>query len=195
MSMRMASMGFALPQNDKEEDMRLSEKIVGILVGPGYEDLEFWVPYMRMREEGATVLIIGVESAKIYTSKSGGLTAKSDRGADQVTADELDALLVPGGWAPDKLRRDQNILRLVSDMNAQGKILGFICHAGWVAASAGILQGKPATGSRGIKDDLQNAGAQWVDAPAFTDGNRVWGRVVEDIPDYCRELVQALISG
>jgi deglycase len=172
--------------------MRLKGKTIGILVGPGYEDLEFWVPYMRIQEEGAAVKVIGTKAGEIHTSKSGGLTAESRISADRITADELDALLVPGGWAPDKLRRDRNILQLVQKMNAQGKTLGFICHAGWVAASAGICKGKKATGSTGIKDDMENAGAIWVDEPAFRDGNLVWGRVVADIPDYCRELVAAL---
>ncbi len=172
--------------------MQLKNKSIGILVGPGYEDLEFWVPRMRMIEEGATVLIIGTKAGVTYESKSGGLSAKSEAAAKAVRADQLDALLVPGGWAPDKLRRDADVLRLVREMHEQGKIIGLICHAGWVAASAGICSGKRATGSTGIKDDMQNAGAEWVDEPAFRDGNLVWGRVVEDIPDYCRELVMAL---
>ena len=120
------------------------------------------------------------------------MTVESQVAAKKITADQLDALLVPGGWAPDKLRRDTNILQLVRQMDTQGKILGFICHAGWVAASAEICKGKHATGSTGIKDDMINAGAIWVDEPAFREGNLVWGRVVEDIPDYCRELVKAL---
>jgi protease I len=172
--------------------MRLKGKTIGILVGPGYEDLEFWVPYMRMQEEGAAIKVIGIKAGEIYTGKNGGLTAESQISAGQITADELDALLVPGGWAPDKLRRDGHILQLVQKMNSQGKVLGFICHAGWVAASAGICRGKRATGSTGIKDDMENAGATWVDAPAFREGNLVWGRVVADIPDYCRELMAAL---
>jgi protease I len=172
--------------------MRLTGKTIGILVGPGYEDLEFWVPYMRMMEEGADVKVIAAKKGETYTSKSGGLTVKSRAAAGEVGADELDALLVPGGWAPDKLRRDAGVLTLVREMNARNKILGFICHAGWVAASAGICNGKRATGSVGIKDDMQNAGAVWVDEPAFREGNLVWGRVVADIPDFCRELVQAL---
>ena len=172
--------------------MRLEGKTIGILVGPGYEDLEFWVPYMRMQEEGAQVMIIASKSGESYISKSGGLTAKSQFAADRVTADQLDALLVPGGWAPDKLRRDAAILRLVRDMNALGKVLGFICHAGWIAASAEICKNKHVTGSMGIKDDMQNAGAIWVDEPALRDGNQVWGRIVADIPDYCRELIGAL---
>ena len=172
--------------------MRLKGKTIGILVGPGYEDLEFWVPYMRMQEIGAKVMVIATKAGQIYTSKSRGLTVMSDAAAHEITADQLDALLVPGGWAPDKLRRDQNILALVRQMHADGKILGFICHAGWVAASAGICHGRRVTGSTGIKDDMQNAGAVWVDEPAFREGNLVWGRVVADIPDYCRELVKAI---
>jgi protease I len=172
--------------------MRLSHRRVGILVGPGYEDLEFWVPYMRVREEGAQTIVIGSDPDTPYPSKSGGLTAHSQAAAREVTADQLDALIIPGGWAPDKLRRDEHILRLVRDMNEQGKTLAFICHAGWVAASAGILNGKKVTGSKGIKDDMQNAGATWIDEAAFQDGNLVWGRVVEDIPDFCRLLIQAV---
>ena len=172
--------------------MRLNGKTIGILVGPGYEDLEFWVPYMRMLEEGAEVKVIAAKGRETYPSKSGGLTVESHAGAKEIVADQLDALLVPGGWAPDKLRRDPDVLQLVREMNTRGKILGFICHAGWVAASAGICKGKRVTGSVGIKDDMENAGAVWVDEPAFREGNLVWGRVVADIPAYCRELVSAL---
>lgn len=172
--------------------MVLRNKTIGILVGPGFEDLEFWVPHMRMIEEGAEVRVIGIREGEIYKSKSGGLTAKSQVAARKERADQLDALLVPGGWAPDKLRRDEGVLRLLRDMHAQGKIIGLICHAGWVAASAGICQGKRVTGSAGIKDDMENAGAIWVDQPALKDGNLVWGRVVEDIPYFCRELIKAL---
>lgn len=172
--------------------MQLKGKTVGILVGPGYEDLEFWVPYMRMIEEGAEVVVIGAKAGETYPSKSGGLTAESQIAAGDIPADRLTALLIPGGWAPDKLRRDPHVLQLVREMNTQGKILGFICHAGWLAASAGICKGKRATGSIGIKDDMQNAGATWVDEPALREGNLVWGRVVADIPDFCRELVRAL---
>ena len=172
--------------------MRLKNKTIGILVGPGYEDLEFWVPYMRMQEDGADVKVIGTKAGEIYNSKSGGLTVASQVAAKEITADQLDALLIPGGWAPDKLRRDKNVLQLVKNMHAQDKILGFICHAGWVAASAGICKGQRVTGSTGIKDDMENAGAIWVDKPAFREKNLVWGRVVADIPDYCRELIAAL---
>jgi len=170
----------------------LNGKTIGILVAAAYEDLEFWVPYMRMIEAGAEINIISARGGEEYVSKSNGLTARSDLGADEVTAAQLDALLVPGGWAPDKLRRNPNVLHLVKEMNAAGKVLGFICHAGWVAASAGIVRGRRVTGSKGIKDDMENAGAVWTDKPAFREGNLVWGRVVADIPYYCRELIKAL---
>lgn len=172
--------------------MLLRGKTIGILVGPGYEDLEFWVPYMRLKEEGAEIKVISSERGGRYKSKSGGLTVESEASAKEITADQLDGLLVPGGWAPDKLRRDTNILELVREMHKKDKILGFICHAGWVAASAGICKGRRVTGSTGIKDDMENAGASWVNEPAFREKNLVWGRVVADIPDYCRELVTAL---
>ena len=172
--------------------MRLKGKTVGVLVDNGFEDLEFWVPLMRMQEEGATVKVIGTKEGETYQSKSGGLTAQTEVASSEVSADQLDALLVPGGWAPDKLRRDPNILKLVQNLNAQGKIMGFICHAGWVAASAKICEGRRVTGTSGIKDDMENAGAIWADEPAFREENLVWGRVVADIPDYCRELISAL---
>ncbi len=165
---------------------------IGMLLGPGFEDLEFWAVYMRMVELNADIVCIGPKANEYYPSKSGGLPAKSDSTAEGVSASDLDALLVPGGWAPDKLRRDKEIIRLVKEMHEQKKILGFICHAGWVAASAGIVKGRKVTGSMGVKDDMVNAGGIWVDKPAFRDEHIVWGRVVADIPYYNRELVEAL---
>lgn len=175
--------------------MRLEGKRVAVLVGPGYEDLEFWVPLMRMQEEGAGVTVVGIKKGDTYVSKSGGLKAKPDVGADEVSADQFDAVLVPGGWAPDKLRRYEAVTSLVRGVYEQGNIVGSICHAGLVLISAGIVRGGLATGSEGIKDDLINAGATWVDKSAFRDGSIVWGRVVADIPAYVRELVAALASG
>lgn len=173
--------------------MRLAGKRVGVLVGPGFEDLEFYVPLMRMQEEGASVRVIGVEAGETSRSKSGGLTATSEVAARDVSAGDLDALIVPGGWAPDRIRRDPGVVALVRAMDAQQKVIGAICHAGSVLVSAGILQGRRATGSEGIKDDLILAGAIWTyDEPAFRDGHLVWGRVVPDIPAFCRELVAAI---
>jgi protease I len=171
--------------------VRLQGKRIAYLVEDGFEDLEFWVPMMRLREEGAEVTVVGTGSARVYHGKH-GLTATPDTTADQVTADQFDAVVIPGGWAPDRLRRYDSVLRLVRDTYNQGKIIGAICHAGWVPISAGIVRGHRATGTVAIKDDLVNAGAEWVDAPALRDGNLVWGRVVEDIPVFCRELVAAI---
>lgn len=172
--------------------MKLDDKRIAMLVGPGYEDLEFWAVYMRMQEEGAQVDVVGMEADVEYASKSGGLTAETELAAEDVDPDEVDAVLVPGGWTPDKIRRDESVLELVRQVDEGHKIVGLICHAGLVGISAGIVEGSDATGSLGIKDDLENAGANWVDEPAFRDGNLVWGRVVADIPDYCRVLVDAL---
>jgi protease I len=171
--------------------MRLENKRVGIFVEDGFEDLEFWVPVMRLREEGAQVTVIGSGRADSFRGKH-CLEARPDVAADLVSADDFDALVVPGGWAPDKLRRVPAVLELVRTVYQQGKILGSICHGGWVLVSAGVAKSHRATGSTGIKDDLTNAGASWVDQAAFRDGNLVWGRVVEDIPDFCRELVTAI---
>jgi protease I len=171
--------------------MRLQGKTIGYFVAEEVEDLEFWVPVMRLREEGARVIVIGL-STKTVRGKH-GLEMTPDVSIDEAPkADELDGLVIPGGWAPDKLRRNQKILQLVRDIDAQGKIIGTICHGGWVPISAGIMKGRKAVGSTGIKDDITNAGGIWVNQAAFREGHMVWGRVVEDIPDFCRELVTAL---
>lgn len=171
--------------------LRLQGKTIGYLVGPEVEDLEYWVPLMRLREEGARVISIGVTASPLRGKH--GLEITPDVSAEEApAARELDGLVIPGGWAPDKMRRNARMLQLVREMDAQGKIIGIICHGGWVPISAGIMRGRRATGSTGIKDDITNAGGTWVDAPAFREGNLVWGRVVADIPDFCRELVAAL---
>jgi protease I len=170
---------------------RLDGKRVVVLLEEGFEDLEFWVTVMRLREEGADVTIAGPRP-KVPLRGKHSLEAEADVAVDDVVAAGQDAVVVPGGWAPDKLRRYAAVTRLVREAHDAGKIVGLICHAGLVGISAGIVDGGRATGSLGIKDDLVNAGAAWVDEPAFRDGNIVWGRVVEDIPDFCRELVSAI---
>lgn len=173
--------------------MRLQGKRIVYLVGEGFEDLEFWVPLMRLQEEGAQVTVAAVKKTA-YTGKH-CLQAEPDRTVDEINPAEFDAIVVPGGWAPDKMRRSQVLTGLVCKMYEDGKIVGAICHAGLVLISAGIVRGHKATGSLGVKDDLINAGAEWVDEPAFREGNLVWGRVVEDIPYFCRELVAAIETG
>jgi protease I len=171
--------------------MRLQGKKIAFLIDEGFEDLEFWVTVMRLREEGATVTILDPEGKKDYRGKN-GLAAKADGCLKDVRASVFDAVVVPGGWAPDKMRRYDVVKTFVKELSDAGKIVGMICHAGLVGISAGIVKGRRATGSLGIQDDLVNAGAVWVDEPAFRDGNLVWGRVVADIPDFCRELVAAI---
>jgi protease I len=171
--------------------VRLSGRTYAVLVADGVEDLEYWVPVMRLQEEGATVISVGSDTEP-HRGK-GGLRVQADVTADAVDAARLDGLVIPGGWAPDKMRRDPAILALVRAVHARGLPIGIICHAGSVAISAGIVGGR-ATGSLGIRDDLVNVGAEWVDEPAFRDGTLVWGRVVADIPDFTRELVAAFVE-
>jgi len=170
--------------------MRLQSKKIAMLVAEGVEDLEYYVPFMRLQEEGAQVLTAALDLKPMHGKN--GLEITPDTKIESLNADELFALIVPGGWAPDKLRRHSVVKDLVHNMDTKGKILGIICHGGLTAISAGIMKGRRATGSLGIKDDILNAGGTWVDEPAFREGNLVWGRVVADIPDFCRELVQAL---
>lgn len=173
---------------------RLRGKRVAMLVDEGFEDLEFWVTVMRLREEGAEVTIAGEKPGVPLRGKN-ALTAAADVDVATIDPSTLDAVVVPGGWAPDKLRRSAAVLDLVRAVHARGAIVGMICHAGWVGVSAGIVRGSRAVGSTGIRDDLENAGATWVDEPALRDGNLVWGRVVEDIPAWCAVLVDAIEAG
>jgi protease I len=174
--------------------MRLKGKKIVMLVAEGVEDYEYFVPMMRLQEEGAQVLTAALE-LKPLKGKN-GLTITPDALIESLNADELFSLIIPGGWAPDKLRRYDVVKNLVKKMDAAKKIVGIICHGGSTAISAGIIKkGQRVTGSTGIKDDLENVGGVWVDEPAFREGNQVWGRVVADIPDFNRELVKALIEG
>lgn len=172
--------------------MRLTGKRIAILVADGVEDLEFYVPLMRLQEEGAEVLAAAIDLKPVHGKN--GLEIVPTTRVESLESDELFALIVPGGWAPDKLRRHRAVVDLVREMDSAGKTIAIICHGGLVAISAGIVRGRRSTGSLGIKDDLVNAGAVWVDEPAFRDGNQVWGRIVADIPAFCRELVAALVD-
>ena len=171
--------------------MKLQNKVIAVLIAEGVEDLEFHVPFMRLQEEGATVLGAGLDLKPVHGKN--GLVITPDVTIDSLQADTLNGLLLPGGWAPDKLRRYDVVKKLVRDVNAAEKVIGIICYGGSIAVSAGIIRkGERVTGSTGIKDDLVNVGAVWTDEPAFRQGNHVWGRVVADIPAFCRELVKAM---
>jgi len=163
-----------------------------VLVAEGVEDLEYYVTFMRLQERRGRGYWrrSGVEA---YSWQERAWSTPSVK-IETLRADDLFALVLPGGWAPDKLRRYSIVTDLVREMDKQSKIIGIICHGALVAISAGILRGRKSTGSLGIKDDLLNAGASWVDEPAFREGHLVWGRVGADIPAFCRELVAALIS-
>lgn len=172
--------------------MGLNGKKIAILVAEGVEDLEYSVVAMRLQEEGAVVLTAGMDLKPIRGKN--GLPITPDTLIESVNADEIFGLVLPGGWAPDKLRRYAAVKDLIAKVHAQGKIIGIICHGGLLAISAKILTGGHATGSLGIKDDLENAGMKWLDKAAFREGNLVWGRVVADIPAFNKELVAALLE-
>lgn len=165
-------------------------KKVGVLVEDQYQVLEVWYPYLRLREEGINTVFIGT-GKKEYKSKEGypaveELTIKAAR------AEDFDAVVIPGGYAPDYLRRYAEINNFVSQMFKQGKIVAAICHAGWVLVSAGILKGKKVTGFSAIKDDLINAGAEYFDKDVLVDGNLITSRNPYDLPAFCKEIVKKL---
>jgi protease I len=171
--------------------MQLKGKRVAILAENMYQEMELWVPYYRLREEGADVQVVGSGGAKAYTSKH-GYPVTVDAQAEQVNAEEYDAVVIPGGFAPDLMRRSPAMVKLVRDAAAQGKVVAAICHAGWMPVSAGILRGKRATSFFSIKDDMVNAGATWVDQEVVVDGNLITSRRPDDLPAFCREIVTAL---
>ncbi|WP_053360750.1 type 1 glutamine amidotransferase domain-containing protein [Bacillus sp. FJAT-27251] len=171
--------------------MRLQGKKIISLVHHEFEDLELWYPIHRLREEGAVVELAGEKANETYIGKY-GVPAESDFAYGDIKAEDYDAILVPGGWAPDKIRRFPEVLSLLQDMDAAEKPIGQICHAGWVLISAKILQGKKVTSTPGIRDDMENAGAVWIDEPAVTDGHLVSSRRPPDLPDYMREFIAVL---
>ena len=171
--------------------MSLEGKRVAVLAENMYHELELWVPYFRLREEGAETIVVGTGSADTYKSKL-GYPVEVDLAADQVNADDVDAVIIPGGYAPDMMRRYPAMVNLVSEAFAQGKVVAAICHAGWMLASADVLKGKKATCFFAIKDDLVNAGAIYVDAEVVRDGNLITSRTPSDLPAFCRTIIEAL---
>ena len=171
--------------------MKLTGKKMAILLEHHYQDMEVWVPYYRLKEEGAKVLFVGTGSAQTYSGKF-GYPAKADHAADKVKAEDLDGLIIPGGWAPDFLRRYESVLKLVKNMDAQGKVVASICHGGWVLASAKILSGRTVTSFSAIKDDVIHAGAKYVDCEVQVDKNLITSRNPDDLPAFLREIIAAL---
>ncbi|MBM4307104.1 MAG: type 1 glutamine amidotransferase [Deltaproteobacteria bacterium] len=171
--------------------MRLKGKKVVILVENHYQDLEFWVPYYRLKEEGAEVTVVGSGSARTYTSKY-GYPVEVQKEAKEIDPSKYDGVVIPGGYAPDLMRRYPEMVRIVREAYEKGKMVSAICHAGWMLASAGILKGKKATGVVAIKDDMVNAGANFVDAEVVRDGNLITSRKPDDLPAFCREIIEVL---
>jgi protease I len=171
--------------------MELERKRIAILAENNYHELELWYPLLRMREAGATVTVVGMPGVDEYKSKL-GYPVKVNVAAEAVSANDFDAIIIPGGYAPDLMRRHKPMLDLVRSMFEQGKLVAYICHAGWVPVSAGILKGKRATCLPAIKDDVINAGAIYVDEEAVRDGNLISSRSPDDLPAFCRAIIAAL---
>jgi protease I len=170
--------------------MRLKGKRVAVLAADVYEDLELWYPAIRLREEGAQVSIVG-PAAQEYQSKH-GYPVQADKAAKEVRAADFDAVVIPGGYAPDHMRRSPEMVRLVREAHEAGKVVAAICHAGWMLASAGVLRGRKATSYFSIKDDMVNAGCEWTDREVVVDGNLITSRMPADLPAFLREIIRAL---
>ena len=162
-----------------------------ILTGDVYEDLELWYPKLRLEEAGAQVTVAGPEAAVTYTGKH-GYPCRSDASIVEMRCQDFEALVVPGGFMPDKLRRDPAVLELVRGFDADEKPIAAICHGGWIPISAGIYKAVRVTGSPGIRDDLVNAGATYEDAAVVVDRHHVSSRRPDDLPAFCRELIKAI---
>ncbi len=170
--------------------MPLKGKKVAVLIEKFYEDMEVWVPVYRLREEGAQVTLIGPKK-ETYNSKH-DYPAQADLGIAEARVADFDALIIPGGYAPDHMRRHPAMIDFVRDMDKAGKIVAAICHAGWMLASANIIKGRKLTGFSSIKDDLVNAGALFEDREVVQDKNLITSRTPNDLPAFCRTIVAAL---
>jgi protease I len=173
--------------------MDLRGKRIAVLVDDLYQELEVWYPLLRFREEGAETVAVGAEAKKTYSSKK-GYSVVSDKSVAEVDAAHFDAVVIPGGWAPDALRQNERMVRFVRDMNRAGKVVGAICHAGWMLTSADIVRGRKVTCFKAIKDDMIHAGGNYVDEEVAVDGNLITSRMPADLPAFCREIAKALAA-
>jgi len=171
--------------------MKLKGKKALILVEDLYQEMELWYPLYRLKEEGAEVFTVAPEKGRIYKSKL-GYPVTSDMSADEVRVEDFDAVIVPGGYAPDLMRRHPAMVRIVSDALEAGKVLAAICHGGWMLASAGVLRGKTVTGFFSIRDDLVHAGATYVDREVVVDGTLVTSRKPDDLPAFMAAVIDAM---
>jgi protease I len=171
--------------------MELTNVRACVLVEQQYQEMEVWYPVYRLREAGCRVTLVGPDAGQNYPSKL-GYPAKSDKAARDVSADDFDLIVVPGGFAPDYLRRHESILKLVSTMAEQGKVVAAVCHGPAVLCSTQALKGKKATCFFAIKDDVVNAGAHYVDAEVVRDGNLITSRKPDDLPAFLKAILQAV---
>lgn len=169
--------------------MELSGNQFTILVENMFNDQEFWYPFYRLQEAGSKVMVVGSGSANRYTGKA-GTTIDVHAAADQISLDSFDGVIIPGGYAPDIMRRYPAMVRLVKRLYEKGKIVAAICHAGWMLISAGILTDRSVTSFISIKDDMINAGAHWVDEEVVIDGNLITSRTPADLPAFMRAVIQ-----
>ncbi len=168
----------------------MSKKAI-ILIDDFYQDMEVWYPYYRLVEAGLDVQIVGKEANQTYRGKC-GYPAVSHSAAKDVKGTDFDLVVIPGGWAPDKMRLCKEMVAIVKDAHDAGKVIASICHGGWMLASADILKGKTATSYIAIKDDVVNAGATYVDAEVHVDGNLVTSRKPDDLPAFMREILSLM---
>jgi len=171
--------------------VQLTDARIAVLVENQYQELELWYPVLRFREEGADVRVVGPSTSEVYASKL-GYPARADLTVAELDLDSIDAVVIPGGFSPEYLRRNPEMVKLVRDANDKGLLIAAICHAGWLLASAGIIKGRDATSVATIRDDVINAGARYVDAPVVIDGNLITSRLPNDLPQFCAAIKAAL---
>jgi len=171
--------------------MPLTNKRIAILIDEQYQELEVWYPYYRLLEEGVKVSLIAAQAGRTYHSKL-GYPCTSHMEAADVKAGDFDAVVIPGGWAPDYMRRDETMIRFIREAADSGIILAAICHGGWMLCSTNALKGKKATSFMAIRHDMENAGAQWVDEQVVVDGNIITARKPDDLPAFCKAIIDAL---
>lgn len=162
-----------------------------IFAGEDYEDLELWYPRLRLEEAGFGVTLAGLERGKTYRGKH-GYPCVSDASIGEIESSQFDGVICPGGWMPDKLRREPKVLELIREFDGDQKLIAAICHGGWMPISAGVYRGVKTTGSPGIKDDLVNAGCEWIDAEVVVDAHHITSRRPSDLPAFCREILKYL---
>ncbi len=174
--------------------MELQGKHAAVLVEQQYQEMEVWYPVYRLREAGCKVTLVGPQAGHNYPSKL-GYPARSDKAAENVSADDFDILIIPGGYAPDHMRRTEAMIRLTRTMAEKGKVIGAICHGPWMLCSTPVLKGRKVTCFFAIKDDVINAGAQYVDAEVIRDGNIITSRKPDDLPAFMQTVIQAAREG